>query len=247
MVSKMLNMKNSYLVILLLSGYLSIISAKNATLSDLLLRFERGDLDYCRENIDKVAAKNPGNSNILYLRGLLERDGEKAAAIFQELVDKFKTSTKLSAAKKKLAEYASVKTLIQDDDNLLNKQQQTGYGNLIKSVLKAEAKSAPVDSNPVKMIPVGQKAKIESLVKNSEESTDGKLYFIQLGAYSSEKNAKNDLKKYALYKPFVKSAVIRGKLFYLIISGSYASLEEAEKVTDRIRKLHNIEPLIKEF
>jgi len=233
----MLNMKNSYLVILLLSGCLSIISAKNATLSDLLLRFERGDLDYCRENIDKVAAKNPGNSNILYLRGLLESDGEKAAAIFQELVDKFKTSTKLSAAKKKLADYAAVKALIQDDDNLLHKQQQTAYGNLIKSVLKAETKSAPV----------GQKSKIESLVKNSEESTDGKLYFIQLGAYSSEKNARNDLKKYALYKPFVKSAVIRGKLFYLIISGSYASLEETEKVTDRIRKLHNIEPLIKEF
>jgi len=240
-------MGKNCIVFICLFGFLSVLFAKNATLSDLLKSYDRGDLDFCRDNIEKVAAKNPGNSNILYLRGLLETDGEKAAAIFQELVDKNKTSTKLSAAKQKLADYAAIKALCTDDKRVISKQKSAVYGNLVKSVLKARSKPDQVDSNPVKMIPVGQKAKDISLIKNFDAEADGKLYFIQLGIYSSEKKAKSDLKKYALYKPFVKSALIRGKNLFLIISGSYDSLEETERIVERIRKLHNIKPLIKEF
>lgn len=228
-----MNTKYFYIIFLSYISLFSLLEAKKVTITDLMNSYDRGDLNFCRSNIDEVSAKNPGNTNILYLRGLIESNGDKSIKYFKELAER-KTSTKHILAKKKIEDFKTMQLLIKSPFSFSNYNQDTISTNLLTSI-----------SSTKKIIPVKE---IETTGKVKKEfSNDGKLYFIQLGAYSSEKNAETAMKTLSAYKPFLRKATINDKVLYLIISGNYDSLDKAEKIVEKIRKSHNLEPLIKGF
>lgn len=228
-----MNTKYLYIIFLSFIGLFSVLEAKKVTITDLLNSYDRGDLNFCRSNIDEVSSKNPGNTNVLYLRGLIEPDGEEAIKYFKELSEK-KTSTKQIIAEKKLTDYKAIQSQTKPLLNSSNNKQDIVSTKLLTSKLASK-----------KIIPV----KDVELIGNNQDrlNKDGKLFYIQLGAYSSEKNAEIAMKTLTIYKPFIQKATIHDKVIYLIISENYESLDKAEKIAEKIRKTHNIKPLIKEF
>jgi len=208
-------------VVLLLGTAVCIFGNQRATVSDLYDAFENGDLDFCLAHLAEVKEHNPNNSNVIYMQGLLETDGERSIASFKEVSSKYKTSSKIPNAQQKEREY--------------NKIVQ-----LLASVKPELPEKTLIPALQIKPIPV-----IKSI---PPAPVDGdRLFYLQLGAYSSQANAEKALQQLSEFQPFLKKAELNGRLLFLILSKTYDSQILVEKAREKAETKHNIKAIIKDF
>ena len=73
------------------------------------------------------------------------------------------------------------------------------------------------------------------VLKESEIATERKIYTIQAGAFSKEKNAQNLAKE--ISDKGYQTYVVKGKTLYKVQIGEFKSYEEAQKVSQKIKEL----------
>ncbi len=72
---------------------------------------ERGDLDSVRNALPELQKKYPKSSEVLYLSGVVESDGEKALMIFKDVLSQYPSSQRADDALLKIIEYLYTKGL----------------------------------------------------------------------------------------------------------------------------------------
>ena len=73
------------------------------------------------------------------------------------------------------------------------------------------------------------------VVKESEIVSDKKVYTVQVGAFSQEKNARNLAKE--ISDKGYQTYVIKGKTLYKVQVGEFKSYEEAQNVSQKLKEL----------
>lgn len=119
------SLNNLYLlliVVLFLGGNIELRSS-SVSISNMLVKYAAGDIDYCTKNIKKVADRYKNNSNIFYLQGCLEKDGLKSLKYFKRIAFKFPKSSKFKVAKKKINDYQRLKAVLGKKDYFVQKKE----------------------------------------------------------------------------------------------------------------------------
>ena len=244
----MLSNNNKYILVLFLAIFLSLLtsninfnlnaskkSINSISISNMLEKYEHGDLDYCRRNIDILANKYKNNSNILYIKGLIEKDGKKSIEYFKKIVKKFKTSSKNSIAKKKVKDFQNLQKYLSElnnnDMNIISENRNTNinkYRN--QQSLKKKNKRIKIRKN---------KFETKELIKYR--------FTVQLGVFSSLKNAISQKKRYSFLDTFVKTENKDGVTLNRVMSGKYKTKKEAIKRADFLMKRYELKTIIKEL
>jgi len=119
------NLNNIYLflMIILFLGIDIELYSSSVSISNLLVKYAAGNIDYCTNNIKKTADRYKNNSNIFYLQGCLERDGLKSLKYFKRITSKFPRSSKFKVAKKKINDFQKLKALIGEKDYFVQRKE----------------------------------------------------------------------------------------------------------------------------
>lgn len=203
------------------------------SISKMLEKYENGDLEYCRENIDKLSIKYKNNSNILYLKGLITVDGKKSVEQFKKIVDKFKTSSKKNIAKKKIKDYNNLEKYL-----LL---KGTTKGNIAKNTIQ-------ISENITNNKKSGKRKRVK-IKQNKFDTIELKKYryTVQLGVFSNLTNANNLKDKYSYLDTFIKTDRIDDTILNRVLSGKYKTKKEALKRADFLMQRYDLKTLIKEL
>ena len=110
-------------MIILFLGIDIELYSSSVSISNLLVKYAAGNIDYCTNNIKKAADRYKNNSNIFYLQGCLERDGLKSLKYFKRITSKFPRSSKFKVAKKKINDFQKLKALIGEKDYFVQRKE----------------------------------------------------------------------------------------------------------------------------
>jgi len=102
----------------------------------------------------------------------------------------------------------------------------------IKKEVSPEGEPPFTEPSVIKTPKVEPEVKV---VKESEIVSDKKVYTIQVGAFSAEKNAQNLAKE--IRDKGYQTHVIKGKTLYKVQVGEFKTSEEAKKISEDLRKL----------
>jgi cell division septation protein DedD len=73
------------------------------------------------------------------------------------------------------------------------------------------------------------------VIKESEISSEKKVYTVQVGAFSTEKNAQNLANE--IRDKGYQTYVVKGKTLYKVQVGEFKTSEEAKKISEKLKKL----------
>ena len=230
----------------------SILSSQNVDLYFSLIK--EGELDGVKENLPELLSKFPNDPGVLFLRAALTEDGESALRQYEYVVENFPKSKYAPEAAMKIGEYFYARGLYTQCASLLKNipikypryPQMQRLTDLMINSFNAigEADSAKYYSLIIKSMFPAIETNVE--LKNSKLSQvfsfkkkTGNLgpYVVQIGAFSSEGNAKRlKLQVSQLgHDVSINRVDSNGKTFYAVRVNRYKSKRKAEEIGKDIK------------
>ena len=238
--------------IILLVSVLSIVLSQNVDLYFSLI--DEGELDGVKENLPELLSKFPQDPGVLFLKAVLTDDGESALKQYKYILKSFPKSTYAPESAMKIGEYFYARGLYTQSANLLKNipinyprfPQMQRLTDLMINSFNAigEADSAKYYALIIKsMFPA---------VETNIENKDNKLsqvfsfkkkteslgpYVIQIGAFSSEINAKRlKLQVSQLgHDVSINKVETNEKIFFAVRVNRYKSKRKAEEIGKDIK------------
>ena len=243
-----MNKVRNYLFILIFSS----LYAQNIDMYISLL--EKGNIKDVRETLPELISKFPNNVGVLYLKALLTVDGASSIKQYKNIIKNYSESKYAANSAMKLGEYFYARGLYTQSANVLKNiphkyprfQDMQRLTNLMINSFNAigEADSAKYYGLIIKSMYPAINADIkEDNVKlsqvfdfNKKKSKRGP-YVVQIGAFSSKKNAKR-LKlqvSHLGHDVSINKVDSNGKTFYAVRVNSYNSKLKADKIGKDIK------------
>ncbi len=222
-------MKFCYLYIIVLSLFLSSnIFSQDVDIIPYLKQIEAGNINDVKEQLPSLISKNPESPSILYLEGILTKDGEKALVTYSKIVDKYPKSKYADAALYRIfsyyyaaGEYFNAKKCLED--------LQKDYP--VSPYIKIAERDIPVTDQTA----LPEEKKSDGI---AEEDVPKYKFTIQAGAFTQPSNAAT-LKNSFLDNGFfseVKDKVVAGTTFKVVYVGKFEDKDEADNFLHVINK-----------
>ncbi len=229
-------------------GYLSLI--------------ENGQGEQVRDELPSLMSKYPNNPGVLYIQGLLTRDGAEAVRIYQSIVDNFPKSEWAGNALYKVYQFYYAIGLYRTAEmkmaQLKRDYPSSPYatrGTDVDTKGLAEEKEQP-PVQPSDTLSPAPRADNSSAALPEHEKVAGpgstvsvqaqNQFVLQVGAYSSQVNAEKQKVFFEnLQFPVeVNTKVKGGRALYIVMIGSFGSYDEAKAKGVELRKKYNIESIV---
>ena len=230
----------------------SVLSSQNIDLYFSLI--EEGELDGVKESLPELISKYPNDSGVLFLKAVLTDDGESAINQYKFILENFPKSIYAPEAAMKIGEYFYARGLYTQAATLLKNipanypryPQMQRLTDLMINSFNAigEADSAKYYSLIIKSMFPSIETSIEtkdnklSQVFSFKKQSD-KLgpYVVQVGAFSSQENAKRlKLQVSQLgHDVSINKVESNGKTFYAVRINRYRSKRKAEEIGKDIK------------
>ena len=213
-------MKYAHLYIVILSLLLSIkIFPQDVDINPYLKQIESGNKKDVEEQLPSLISKNPNSASVLFLEGVLTKDGEKALVTFSKLLDKYPKSKYADAALYRIfsyyyaaGEYYNAKKCLED--------------------LKKDYPVSPYIKIAERNIPAADQTAISEEKKSdqiTEEDIPKYKFTIQAGAFTNPSNAaalKKNFEDNGFFSE-TKDKVVAGTTFRVVYVGKFEDKEEA--------------------
>ena len=214
-------MKSFFIYTFLLSTiFCSNIFPQDVDIIPYLKQIEEGKGIYVEEELPSLVARNPNSPSIMYLQGLLTKDGEKALVTFSNILDKYPKSKYADAALYRIfsyyyagGEYYNAKKCLEE---LKNEYPTSPYIKLADRNIPKEDQTS---------IPDGKSSN-----EITEEDTPKYKFTIQAGAFTNQSNAsslKNTFEENGFYSE-TKDKIVAGTTFRVVYVGRFEDKDEAE-------------------
>ena len=229
----------SFLIIL----FLSILPLYSQDKNELTNYAETYQFEKLKEAIKKLDGEQKEEAATLYLKALLETDADKAIAMYNKILEMDAETINAERALWRIAQYYYIKGLyIQSADVL--KRIIIHFPNSFYANKASEQLSIIRDE-------FGENIGISNIGKEEETTiTESKLpeeqinqvekqFIIQLGAFSSNKNALNRvdvLKKRGYNDIKIIEKVVAGRKLHLVWYGNFISESDAKEEGEDIKK-----------
>ena len=231
-----------------------------------LSMIESGQGEQAKAEIPTLLTKYPNNAGVLYLQGLLTRDGTEAVRIYQSIVDNFPNSEWAPHALYKIYQFYSAIGLYRTAElkmNQLKKDYPTSkyvtQSGEVETKQLAEEKTEPVvpppDTPAVRRQAgasvtaegensAGPAAKPEVELTRPPESRG--QFALQVGAFSSLVNAEKQKAFFEKLKFAVEviSKVRDSKSLYTVMIGNYKTYEQAKAKQAELKKQYKVNSMV---
>ena len=230
----------------------STLSSQNIDLYFSLI--DEGELDGVKENLPELLSKYPKDPGVLFLKAVLTDDGESALKQYKYILKSFPKSTYAPESAMKIGEYFYARGLYTQSANLLKNipisyprfSQMQRLTDLMINSFNAigEADSAKYYALIIKsMFPkvetnIEHKSnKLSQVFSFNKKTKSIGPYVVQIGAFSSEENAKRlKLQVSQLgHDVSINKVDSNGKIFYAVRINRYKSKRRAEEIGKDIK------------
>tara|TARA_B100000003_G_C10916726_1_gene365554 strand:+ start:451 stop:1218 length:768 start_codon:yes stop_codon:yes gene_type:complete len=238
--------------IIFLVAFTSILLSQNIDLYFSLI--EEGKIDGVKENLPELLSKFPESPGVLFLRALLNEDGDSAIEQYKDILKNFPGSIYAPESAMKIGEYfyarglyTQAATLLKNipikyprypqmqrlTDLMINSFNAIGeadsakyYSLIIKSMFPSVETNIEIKDNKL--------SQVFSFRKNSEKLGP---YVVQVGAFSNKENAKRlKLQVSQLGHDVVINKVdSNGKTFFAVRINRFKSKIKAEEIGKEIK------------
>ncbi len=201
---------------------------------------EAGQGDPVRAELPELMAKYPNNPGVLYLQGLLTKEGAEAVRIYQSIVDNHPKSEWADDALYRVYQFYQAIGLFRTAELKLNQLKRdypkskyvTGMPEASPSPV-AEERTPPAPTRPAEPAPPKPAA------------VQGQ-FALQVGAYSTQVNA--DKQKLFFedlgYPVEVISKTKDGRTLFTVNIGNFATYDEAKAKSAALKKQYNVDSFV---
>ena len=222
-------MKNIYFYIfILIAVFFSNVFAQDVNINQYLKQIEAGNKNDVEEKLPSLISKYPDNPSIMFLEGVLTKDGEKALVTFSKILDKYPKSKYADAALYRIFSYYYASGEYYNAKKCLDE-------------LKSEYPGSPYIKLADRNIPADKDTSVageQSPSQLIDEDTPNYKFTIQAGAFTHQSNAsalKNTFEDNGFYSE-TKEKVVAGTTFRVVYVGRFESKDEAENFLQLINR-----------
>lgn len=231
-----------------------------------LSMIESGQSEQVKAEIPTLLTKYPNNAGVLYLQGLLTRDGTEAVRVYQSIVDNFPKSEWAPHALYKIYQFYSAIGLYRTAElkmNQLKKDYPTSkyvtQSGEVETKQLAEEKTEPVMPPPdtpevrrqagVSVTAEEEKAAGQGTKPDVEVPKLSELrgpFALQVGAFSSQANAEKQKAFFEKLKFTVEviSKVRDAKSLYTVMIGNYKTYDQAKAKQAELKKRYKVDSMV---
>lgn len=207
------------ILIFFISFFTANLFAQNIDIIPVLQKIESGNIEEAGEQFRYLKMKFPHNPQILFLEGLLNKDGKKAVEIFSEFYKNYPENKYADAALFRVYAYyfalGSYETAGKYLASLKEKYPSSQYIKLADKNFPAEFEEAAAKT-PER--------------KTADSKADNYVYTIQAGAFSNISNAnklKDEFEKHG-YHTEIFNKTVGGTNFHVVLVGQFKTDDEAQ-------------------
>jgi cell division septation protein DedD len=219
----------------------------DAVVESFVDRMEKGDTEEAKKSLPDLAARYPNSPAVMYLQGRLTQNGVEAAKSYQSIVDNFPHSQWTDDALYALYQFHYTLGHYRTADQKLQ-QLRREYPDSPLLSLK-HARSIPERGDDTVSLPTKEIASAETTKQVSPDVQPvTEPYTLQLGAFSSVKNAENqkNLLEEMGVNVEVTNKVRGGRSLYLVWAGSFATSAQARAFGQKIKDKYKVDSIIVE-
>ncbi len=238
-------------------------------LKSYINKIESGDMDVPYETIYSYDKIVPNHPVYLYLRGLIEIDGNKAVEYYKALYSSNPNHEYADNAAMKIGEYYYSRGLyVQAADWL--KKMPTYYPRsdrvedavdlFLKSLIIAGKKDTAmfylkIIKNQIPDIRIQDEyskmlegLSVGAKIPNNIPEVLGQSFYLQIGVYKEYNNARKvrDVLNLKGFNARIKHVAVNDARLYSVLEGRYPSFDLAKKSSGRIKKILNYSSIIKQ-
>ena len=197
---------------------------------------ESGQGEPVRAELPSLLAKYPNNPGVLYLQGLLTKEGAEAVRLYQSIVDNYPKSEWADDALYRVYQFYQAIGLFRTAELKLN-QLKRDYPRSPYVIGKTEPEPPPAaEEKPPAPRETGQ---------TKPPAVQGQ-FTLQVGAYSTQVNA--DKQKLFFedlgYPVEVISRSKDGRTLFTVNVGNYATYDEAKAKSAALKKQYNLDSFV---
>ena len=256
-----------YLTIISLCIVAFSFSEEFLELKSYIDEIESGNMDVPYELIDSYEKIVPNHPVYLYLRGLVETNGEKSVEFYKKLYSIDPNHEYADNAAMKIGEYYySAGLYVQSADWLKkipvyyprSEQSENAVDLFLKSLIIAGKKDTAmfylkIIKNQIPDIEIN-KDYIQMLNEKEIKETPadipetlGKSFYLQIGVYKDYKNARKvrDVLNLKGFDAKIEHVKLSGKRMYIVVEGRYPTVKIAENAGKNIKKSLSYESIVK--
>jgi tetratricopeptide (TPR) repeat protein len=232
-------MKSLFIIFLIISN----ISAQTADIGPALQKAESGNLKAALNLLEELKLKYPGDPSLIFLDGVLTRNGEEALAKYSMIIDKYPSNPYADASLFRIYSYyyalGSYNKAYGYMEKLKSSYPASPYIKQAGTPFPDSEEKAAVRAEDLKSAPQTGSAEIE--MKNK--------YTIQAGAFLNAENAWKLLERLKKVNHTVDISVkeIGGSTLNIVCMGKYSTEEGAKSDLSILEKQFNIKGRIVEL
>jgi cell division septation protein DedD len=226
--------------------------AQDAEVQRYVAMVNNGQVDEVRSEISSLLERYPNNPGVLYVQGLVTKEGAEAVRIYQSIVDNFPRSAYADAALYRVYQFYYALGLYRTAELKMN-QLRADYP--ASRYLKTEPKATlnlPEEVEATKPARDSALAVPERAVREAPSAPPARpdvapaSFVLQAGAFGAQANAEKQRKFFSgLGYPVEMITKVRDtKTLFVVLVGSYASYEQAKAQGAEIRKKYSIETMV---
>lgn len=207
-----------YIYILFFSGF---IFAQEINISSYLQQIDNGEVEKVKSILSELKRKYQESASLLYLEGAVTKEGEKAASIYNLIINKYPDSKYTEASYYRIYSYYYALGIYRKAniyfEELKKRYPNTGF--LAISELKNIISGSPAPA------------------VNNKDS-----FYIQTGAFSSRTNAEK-LKRIIMNGKYEATIVERqngDKILFYVYAGNYKNEQDASADLPNINKIFGV-------
>ncbi|ROL62188.1 hypothetical protein D9V86_01930 [Bacteroidetes/Chlorobi group bacterium ChocPot_Mid] len=257
-------MKNFFLTYIFLLLSFSTSFSQTNEINEGLKYISEGNIDNAKLLLPELLAKYPNDPGVKYLHAVVLEDGSLALSIYKEIISKFPKSPWVEESYLRIIQYYSItgdtleaKKYFSDFKKLFSNSDYLPLAeNAVKVAVNQKRKNTAIET--LNEIPVLSQKKDEKLPKTEsdnqntkkpveeKEQTPSKLFSLQVGIYSTQTAAKNEVEKFTKLRlvASIYPKKIGSETLYAVIIGEYKTRQLAENAKPIVAKHCNCIPII---
>lgn len=197
--------------------------AQEPNLKKILLDIEKGEIDKARILLVSLEKGNPNSPQVNFLKAILSDDGLEAAKLYREVAFSAEENDLKDVALFKLFQFHYSRGEFSESDKYARMLRESFPQSEYVTYLKRE--------NPSTKIQVQQNFEQKILTDTSRSASQEEnvtfqktsKYSIQVGAFSSEGNARKFALQFSGYSTKIREKEVNGKKFFVVLVGDFES------------------------
>jgi len=246
------------LVLLCVVSSLSIAQSTEPDIRNYVAQVNNGNVDDVRRELPSLLTKYPNNPGVMYLQGLVSREGSEAIRTYQSIVDNFPTSEWADDALYRVYQFYYALGLYRTAEikmkQLVEKYPDSPYAKGGTEATAANTtipqeepkRETPAPAEPQAGVPPAVASQSTEPVTAAADTAIASRFVLQVGAFGVQNNAETLKERFdaAGYPVEMISKVKDTRALFLVWVGNYASYEEARSAGQEVKRKMGVDAIV---